>query len=179
MSSVFFSLVSPDKGVEIALDAAKLLPGVDFHFYGRLERGYEKCFRGKVDELPNVYYHGVFDAVAGDVMGELNKYDVHIFPTLCPNEGVPGVIAETKLAGAPTIASDRSYNGELIEDGIDGFLTHGDSAEELAGILGGMAAAPESVDRMKKAAQASGESYDIERYIPLFEDELHDCAGRI
>ncbi len=179
MSSVFFSLISPDKGVGIALGAAELLPEIDFHFYGRIENGYEEYFRSNVSRLSNVCYHGVFDSVTGDVLRELNKYDVHIFPTLCPNEGVPGVIAETKLAGVPTIASDRSYNAELIEDGVDGVLTHADTAEELAGILGSMDASPVSVDRMKEAALASGERYDIDRYLDLFEGELLDCAERI
>ena len=178
MSSVFFSLISPDKGVDIALGAAELQPEVDFHFYGRIEKDYERQFHSRVSELSNVRYHGVFDSVTGDVLGELNKYDVHIFPTLCPNEGVPGVIAETKLAGVPTIASDRSYNGELVEDGVDGFLTHADTDDELAGILGAMAASPEIVDRMKEAALVSGERYDIERYLDLFEGELLDCVGR-
>ena len=178
MSSVFFSLISPDKGVDIALGAAKLLPEVDFHFYGRLESDYEDCFCSQVENLSNVHYHGVFDSVTGDVLGEINKYDVHIFPTLCPNEGVPGVIAETKLAGVPTIASDRSYNRELVRDGVDGVLTHEDTAGELARILGSLAAAPMNLDRMKEAALVSSERYDIERYLDIFECELLDYVGR-
>lgn len=172
MSSVFFSLISPDKGVEIALGAAERLPEMDFHFYGRIEHGYENAFRSKISGLQNACYHGVFDSVAGDVIRELNKYDVHLFPTLCPNEGVPGVIAETKMAGVPTVASDRSFNGELVEDGVDGVLTHEDTPEELAVILGRMMNATETVNQMKTAALASGKRYDIETYISLLESEL-------
>ena len=165
MSCVFFSLISPDKGTRIVLGAAHELPQVDFHFYGRIEKGYQAEFFSTVAASPNVCYHGVFDSVAKDAVGELNKYDVHIFPTLCPNEGVPGVIVETKMAGVPTIASDRSYNGELIEDGVDGILTHEDTSAELAAILRALLTDIDRIDRMKAAAFKSAERYEIEMYL--------------
>lgn len=177
MSSVFFSLVSPDKGARIVLEAAKALPQMDFHFYGRIEKGYEGEFASAVAGGPNVCYHGVFDSAAGDVVGDLGKYDLHLFPTLCPNEGVPGVIVETKMAGVPTVASDRSYNGELVRDGVDGILTHGDTAEELVGTLSGLAADPARVYRMKKAALESSARYEIERYLDWIVGELVACQG--
>ncbi len=58
-------------------------------------------FKSELNRMPNVKYLGIFDSVAGDVVKELNQYDIHLFPTMCPHEGVPGVIAETKLAGVP------------------------------------------------------------------------------
>lgn len=178
MSSVFFSLVSPDKGACIVLEAARMLPQVDFHFYGRIEEGYEEEFLSSVAQSPNVYYHNVFDSVAGDVVGELNKYDVHLFPTLCPNEGVPGVIAETKMAGVPTVASDRSYNGELVAHEVDGILTHEDTSEELAQVLAKLAANPNRVNRMKEAALESAERYEIERYLEWIVEDLADYQER-
>lgn len=165
MSSVYFSLISPEKGAPIVLCAAKVLTQMDFHFYGRIKSGYEEEFTTQVSESPNVYYHGVFDSISDDVIGELNKYDIHLFPTLCPNEGVPGVIAETKVAGVPTVASDRSFNRELIEDGVDGILTHEDTAEELVRILCKLSTDPERVDQMKAAALESSYRYEIERYL--------------
>lgn len=172
MSCVFFSLISPDKGTRIVLGAARELPQVDFHFYGRIEKGYEAEFFSTVAVSPNVCYHGVFDSVTKDAVGELNKYDVHLFPTLCPNEGVPGVIVETKMAGVPTIASDRSYNGELIEDGVDGILTHEDTSAELAAILGALSTDIVRVDRMKAAAFESAGRYEIEMYLDRIIDDL-------
>lgn len=169
---VFFSLVSPDKGSRIVLDAAAALPELEFHFYGRVEEGYEEEFSSAVAARPNVHYHGVFDSVSGDVVGELNRYDIHLFPTLCPNEGVPGVIAETKMAGIPTVASDRSYNGELVEDGVDGILTHEDSAEELVRILSMLSSDPERVDMMKTAALESSGQYVIDNYLGRITKDL-------
>ena len=120
MSCVFSSLLSPDKGMCIVIGAAREPPQVDFHFYGRIEKGYEAEFSSTVAASPNVCYHGVLDSVVKDAVGELNKYDAQLFPSLCSNGGVPGVIVETKMVGVATIASDRSYNGGLIEGGVDG-----------------------------------------------------------
>ena len=39
------------------------------------------------------------------------------------------------MTAVPIIASDRGYNGELIEDEVDGSLTHKGFAEELASII--------------------------------------------
>lgn len=178
MSSVYFSLISPDKGAPIVLCAAKALAQMDFHFYGRIEKGYEAEFEMSVAESPNVYYHGVFDSVAGDVIGELSKYDIHLFPTLCPNEGVPGVIVETKMAGVPTVASDRSFNGELIEDGVDGLLTHEDTSDELVRILRELSADPKHVHQMKVAALESSHRYEIETCLDWIVNDLTDCQER-
>lgn len=176
MSSVFFSLISPDKGVEIALDAAKLLPDVDFHFYGRIEGGYEDSFLGKVDELSNVYYHGVFDSVAGDVLGELNKYDVHIFPTQCPNEGVPGVLVETKMAAVPTVASNASYNAELVESGKDGIVLDECTTEAMCEAIKALDSDRELLVSMKKAALASAEYFCVDHYLEELVSDLE--SGR-
>lgn len=165
MSSVFFSLISPDKGVEIALGVAKLLPEVDFHFYGRIEGGYEDRFLGKVDELSNVYYHGVFDSVAGDVLGELSKYDVHLFPTQCPNEGVPGVLVETKMAAVPTVASNVSYNAELVESGKDGIVLDECTAEAMCDAIKALDGDRELLVSMKEAALASAEYFCVDHYL--------------
>lgn len=148
---------------------------MDFHFYGRISSGYEDEFATRVSDSPNVYYHGVFDSITGDVVGELSKYDLHLFPTLCPNEGVPGVIVETKIAGVPTVASDRSFNGELIENGVDGVLTHEDKPEELVRILSELSADPERVDQMKAAALESSHRYEIEGYLDWIVSDLIGC----
>lgn len=178
MSSVFFSLVSPSKGARIVLSAARRLPHVDFHIYGRIDPGYEDELSTTVSATSNVCYHGVFDSVAGDVVSELNKYDVHLFPTLCPNEGVPGVIVETKMAGVPTVASDRSYNAELVTDGIDGILTREDTDIELAEVLSSLAVNPFRLNEMKVAALESARRYEIERYLGWIAEDLVEYRER-
>lgn len=169
---VYFSLISEEKGARLVLDVAKNLPEIEFHFYGRIDQAFEECFMGEVSDLANVTYHGVFDSASGNVVAELNKYDAHLFPTMCPNEGVPGVIVETKIAAVPTVASGRGYNGELVEDGVDGLLTKEDSVEELSRAVEALAKDPSRLDCMKKAALASSERFYIDSYLGSICSEL-------
>ena len=174
---VYFSLISEEKGAQLAIDAAKALPACLFVFYGRIDPVYEAKFMNELEQMPNVEYRGVFDSVAGDVVEELNQYDIHLFPTMCPHEGVPGVIAETKLAGIPTIASNRGYNGELIEDGTDGLLTTRDSVEELVDAISALFDNPARLDRMKEAALDSAARFYVDSYIDLIVSELPQEGG--
>ena len=91
---------------------------------------------------------------------------------MCPHEGVPGVIAETKLAGVPTIASNRGYNGELIDDGSDGLLTTRDTAEELADAIAALSDDSARLDGMKEAALDSAVRFYVDRYLDLIVSEL-------
>lgn len=169
---VYFSLISEQKGARLVLDVARNSPEMEFHFYGRIDQAFEAHFMSEVSDLANVQYHGVFDSASGDVVAELNAYDIHLFPTMCPNEGVPGVIVETKIAAVPTVASGRGYNGELVEDGVDGLLTREDSADELSGIVKALAKDPRRLDCMKKAALASAERFYIDSYLEPICSEL-------
>lgn len=169
---VYFSLISEQKGARLVLDVARNLPEIEFHFYGRIDQAFEAYFMSEVSDLANVQYHGVFDSASGDVVAELNAYDIHLFPTMCPNEGVPGVIVETKIAAVPTVASGRGYNGELVEGGADGLLTSEDSADELSGIVDALAKDPGRLDCMKRAALASAERFYIDSYLDSICSEL-------
>lgn len=166
---VYFSLISEEKGAPTVLTAAEALPEVVFHFYGRIDPVYEAEFKAVAGGLSNVAYHGVFDSVQGDAIGELSQYDLHLFPTRYPNEGVPGVIAETKMAGLPTITTDTCRNGELVQDGVDGFLLAGDlpqdDARSTAELIRRLEADNDLLTRMKRAALASAERFYIDKYI--------------
>lgn len=174
MRLVYFSLISEEKGAQLTIDAAKELSDCSFSFYGPIDAQYEKKFLREVERLHNVEYRGVFDSVAGDVVSELNQYDIHLFPTMCPNEGVPGVVVETKLAAVPTIASNRGYNCELINNGKDGVLTSTDTVDELVGVISSLATSPEQLNSMKGAALLSSDFFYVERYLDMICDVLQE-----
>lgn len=169
---VFFSLIGEAKGADLALEAAKRLPEVEFHFYGRVEGGFKHRFEKSLSGLPNAEYHGVFDSVSGDVLAELNQYDLHLLPTSWPNEGVPGVLVETKIAAVPSIVSDCCHNAEIVEDGIDGIVLEECTAQSLSAAIAGCARKPDRLDEMKRAALASAERFFIDRYVDLIVSEL-------
>lgn len=173
LACVYFSLVSEEKGALLVLDAAKALPDVDFHMYGRIDPTIESHFIQRCDELDNVAYHGVFDSVKDDVIAELSQYDVHLFPSKYPNEGVPGVLVETKIAGIPTIAFDRCHNDELIQDGETGFVLVDDSIDSFLSAISKLDADRQKLVNMKRATLESAEHFYVESYL----DEIVDVLG--
>lgn len=165
LSCVYFSLISEEKGAPLVLDVARRLPGVDFHFYGRIDPALSDAFAEACEQLPNVRYHGVFDSVGGDVVAELSQYDVHLFPSECPNEGVPGVLVETKMAGVPTVASNRCHNGELVRDGEEGFVLENVDADAFAAVVGWLDSDRSLLLGMKREALASADRFYVDGYI--------------
>lgn len=169
---VFFSLIGEAKGADLVLDVAAELPEIEFHFYGRVEESFRQRFDSGVSGLPNVKYHGVFDSVSGDVLAELNQYDLHLLPTSWPNEGVPGVLVETKIAAVPSIVSNCCHNAEVVDDGVDGVVLKECDAESLRVAIANLSCNPDCLDGMKFAALDSAERFYIDRYVDLIVSEL-------
>lgn len=165
LSCVYFSLISEEKGAVLVLELARKLPNVDFHFYGRVDPALSGSFMEACQKLSNVRYHGVFDSVVGDAVTELSQYDVHLFPSEYPNEGVPGVLVETKMAGVPTVASDRCYNGEIVRNGEDGFVLENVDAGTFAAVVSRFDSDRNLLLKMKRAALASADQFYVDRYI--------------
>lgn len=172
LECVFFSLIGHDKGADLVLDAAEALPRVGFTFYGRVEHAFEREFGERVAALLNVGYRGVFDSVAGDPIAEVNGYDLHLLPTRWPNEGVPGVLVETKMAAVPSVVSDICYNAELVRDGVEGVVLGACTADALAAAIGTLDADRARLDRMKQAALDSAERFYIDRYVDWLAADL-------
>lgn len=179
LECVFFSLVSPDKGIDLVLDSAQALPDVGFSVYGRIEKGYEPTFMRRAQALCNVEYHGVFDSVAGDVVAKLHEYDLHLFPSRWPNEGVPGVLVETKMAAVPSIVSDICYNAELVCDGKEGIVLEECTSEALTEAIRRLDSDRVLLDSMKEGSLASAERFYIDRYIDWLSAELLEAGKEV
>ena len=166
MRCVFFSLISPDKGSDLVLEAAKALPDVLFDFYGHIEPGYEEPFRKQIDGLPNAVYHGLFKTEGENVYDKLHEYDLLILPTKCKTEGVPGVLVEAKIAAVPAVVSDIAYNAEIIEDGRNGTVLSSNDAAALTQAIARLDVDRETLYHLKTGAKTSAEQYYIETYLP-------------
>ena len=165
LSCVYFSLISEVKGASLVLDVARKLPDVDFHFYGRIDPALSGDFISECEQLANVCYHGVFDSAGDDVIAELSQYDVHVFPSEYSNEGIPGVLVETKMAGVPTVASDWCYNSEIIQNGTEGYVIKHLDAETFAAAVSKLNSDRNLLLEMKHAALKSAERFYIDKYI--------------
>lgn len=174
IKAVFFSLIDPSKGADLILEAARQTPAIEYHFYGRVTKEFERQFKSDLAGLPNVTYHGVFDAVGGDVYAELRKYDIHLFPTRCLFEGVPGVLVETKIASVPSVVSNVAFNTEIVEDGVSGIVLQDGTAEELARVLRCIEQDHAMLDDLKRGSRESAEQFFLDVYL---EQILADIEG--
>ncbi len=165
LKAVFFSRVSPDKGIDIILDVARTLSTVEFHLYGEIDSDYHDVFTKELDQLANATYHGVFKGKDAEVYDELSKYDVMLLPTRWKFEGIPGVLVEAKIAGIPSIVSDICYNAEIVEDGISGIVLKENTAICLTEAIRHLDQNRSELAKLKFGAKKSAERYYIDNYL--------------
>lgn len=164
LNLAFFSLICPEKGVDIILDTAGKLPDFKFDFWGIVQDNYKEEFQNKLSGSKNIEYRGVFIGSCDEVINELMKYDVLLLPTRWQAEGVPGILVESKIAGIPAIVSDYNYNSEIVSNQIDGIVMSEYSSEELVRCI---KAINDSEKRkvLGSMAKKSAEKYYIDNYI--------------
>ncbi len=168
LKCVFFSIIQPEKGVDLILETAKQLPQMEFHFYGEIKKEYEQEYLAEVRCRSNVYDHGVFSGNADAVYKELSQYDVLLLPTRWKAEGLPGILVEAKIAGIPAVVSNHNFNREIVRHGYDGIVLPDAAAENLAAVLRELDGDREQLLRMKNASRVSAEDY----YIDVHASEL-------
>lgn len=165
LKCVFFSLIQPQKGVDLILESAGNLPDIEFSFWGNIDPDYASEFQKKVETMGNVSYNGIFAGENEEVYEELSKYDVLLFPTKWKTEGVPGIMVEAKIAGLTIIASNESHNAELVKDGAEGIILRENTAEALADAISTLNQDRELLQCLKNGSHQSAEMYYIENYI--------------
>ena len=120
MSFVFISRLLREKGIEEYLLAAQEIkykyPKTEFHILGFCEENYQE----RIDKMQKdgiVIYHGR----QPDVRPYLGKAWCTVHPSFYP-EGMSNVLLESCAAGRPIITTDRPGCGEIVNDGINGFV---------------------------------------------------------
>lgn len=167
---LFFSLISEDKGADIVVSAAEILTqkGINYSidFYGHIDSKYEQNFHDKIKNNEKLNYCGVFKAASkDDVYKKMLEYDVLLFPTKWKNEGVPGVLVESKIAGIPAVVSDINYNSEIVENKKAGIVLKENTPKELAKAIELLYLDENLLLKLKRGAKDSSKNYLIENYI--------------
>lgn len=169
---LFFSIIRPEKGFSLVLQAAQMLPHMQFHFYGELREDCKQSFLDAVKTIENVTYHGVFTGDAVAVYQEISQYDVLLLPTWWRGEGLPGILIEAKIAGLPVIVSDHNFNKEIVTHNFDGLVIQDITAEKIVAALKDFDENSEKLLNMKLAAKAEAEKYYIDAWAPVVVREL-------
>lgn len=160
----FFSKIECQKGIDLILEIAQKTSDVDYYFYGPISEEDEEFFMKAVNKNKNIFYKGIFKGNNVETYEELQKYDVLLFPTRWETEGVPGIIVEAKMAGIATIVSDKSYNAELVKDGVEGLVLKDNTSEELFKAVEKLNRDRMLLIQLKTGSYFSSEKFCIESY---------------
>ena len=130
----YIGRVIKQKGIDQYLDAAKAIrethPETRFHICGRCDPAYEATIR-KLNDNGTVVYHGLVDDIAG--MHAVSCCTIH--PSYYP-EGMSNVLLESCACGRPIITTDRPGCGEIVDDGINGFVVKQKDSKDLITKIG-------------------------------------------
>lgn len=179
LKCVFFSLISEEKGADLVVDAFNLLSQsqekITVDFYGHIDREFEKKFLKKISSNIYMNYKGIFKAnQKNDVYEKLKEYDLLLFPTKWKNEGVPGILVESKIAGIPAIVSDINYNSEIVEHEKSGVVLVENNAENVAKAIKVINIDRVYLKKLKVGAKNSSEKYIIDNFInEIIEGLIH------
>lgn len=117
---IFISRLLREKGIEEYLTAAQdikyKMPEVEFHILGACEENYQE----RIDKLQKegiIIYHGR----QPDVRPYISRAWCTVHPSFYP-EGMSNVLLESCAAGRPIITTDRPGCGEIVEDGVNGYI---------------------------------------------------------
>ncbi len=139
--------LSAEKGVDVAIAAARLLPARRLDVFGD---GPERANLER-NAPPNIAFHG---AVPSARLGEaLRRAGVVAVPSRWP-ENLPYAVFEGQLAGRVVVASRVGGIPEQISDGVDGVLVPPGDASALAAAVATHLDAPERAAAIGAAGRA-------------------------
>lgn len=127
---IFISRLLREKGIEEYLFAAQNIkekyPNIEFHVLGACEDDYAALME-QMHKDGVVIYHGN----QLDVRPYIGQSCCTVHPSYYP-EGMSNVLLESCAAGRPIITTDRPGCGEIVEDGVNGFLVKQKDGHDVA-----------------------------------------------
>lgn len=126
---VFISRLLKEKGIEEYFAAAEVIRAkystTEFHVVGWCEDAYSEKLK-ELQDKDVIVYHGP----VGDVRPMIGMANCTVHPSFYP-EGMSNVLLESCAAGRPIITTDRPGCGEVVNDGINGFVVKQQDADDL------------------------------------------------
>lgn len=176
---IFISRLLREKGIEEYLTAAQYVkyrhPETEFHILGDCEENYQE----RMDKLQKdgiVIYHGR----QADVRPFIAQSWCTVHPSFYP-EGMSNVLLESCAAGRPIITTDRPGCGEIVEDGVNGYIVKQRDGYDVAQKIEKFISLPyEQKCRMGLAARYKVErEFDRQIVVQAYLDEIEKIASEI
>lgn len=154
---LFVGQIGQRKGMSYLLEAYRLFrrPDSELHIVGSYVPGHE-VYRGYAD----LYRHTPHVPQAA-LPALLHEADVFVFPSLV--EGMPLVVLEAMASGLPVIATPNGP-GDIVRDGIDGFLVPIRDPQAIAARLEQLYADPALRESMGRQAREQALRHTWDHY---------------
>lgn len=130
---LYFGRLIEEKGVDVLLNAASLLPGITIRIVG--DGPCESALKAQAASagLSNVEFSGALWGPAMDAA--LAQARLVVVPSLW-HENSPYTVLQSFAAGKPVVGADRGGIPEMIDHGTRGLIYRADSAALLAEAIG-------------------------------------------
>lgn len=128
----FLARVTTVKGIDLAIEAINELNKKGNKIYFDIFGPVDDDAKQWIDTIKNnkfINYKGNIDNKL--VTRTLKNYNLFLFPTRHKREGFPASIIDAYSAALPVIASDISYNSEIVINDINGCLCRFNSKSSL------------------------------------------------
>lgn len=127
---IFVARILKEKGIDQYLEAAKEIrkknESVYFHVLGGCDDEHYINILQKENESGNIIYHGL----QKNMLEYQKMSGCIVLPSYYP-EGMNNVLLESAASGRPIITTSRSGCGEIVEDGVTGFIVKERDARDL------------------------------------------------
>lgn len=173
------SNVVPVKRVEKIVDIlAEMDEIIEWTHFGAGE-GF-KAIKKYAQKLPdNIEYHFRGQMDNQKLMEEYQKGSFNLFINLSESEGVPVSIMEAMSFGIPCVATNVGGIGEIVNNGINGFLVHAEfSNSEVVEEIKSVMAMPEIKykELCSNARKTWDENYNADKNYKEFEEMLYNMT---
>ncbi len=172
-----FSRVIREKGITDAIntihkinkDYGKIVSVLDI--YGPIADEYkEELAELEKNFGETIEYKGIIDFDKS--VATLKEYDALLFPTLYEHEGFPGTMIDAFYSAVPVIATNKSSNGDIISDGVNGIIYPNDKFNDLYDAIKWCIENGDEVISMKKNALKESEKYDADTLMKVIVDAI-------
>jgi len=129
---LFLGRISPIKNLEALIEAAKLLPKINFSIVGPSEESYLKKLTGLIGSSKNIkIYPPIYN-----LKKKIQLIDEHkIFVLPSKREAMPQVLLEAMARGKIVISSDTKGGKEIIKNGKNGFIFKSGDTKQLGDLI--------------------------------------------